>query len=391
MKRLWGLALASFLLLALSLPALAQTTGGSFGGGDFSSGGGGGDDWGSSGGSDWSSSGSDWGSSGGYGGSYGGYSSGGGGGGGMGCGGLCCTGFVIAIVVIVMVIQQRRQGGMYQGPPGGMGGPMMGAPGGFSPMAPPGGGMGGGYMGPNAMYVTQLSIGLDWRARAQLQQTLMQLAQRGDTGSPQGLANLLNETVLNLRRNEMAWLYASYKDGGSHAPQQAQGAFQQLANEARSRFRSELVRGAGGQVNQTDAPGMQARADEGKGTVVVTIVLATRRPVQGVMMPMGGAPGMPPPSPSADQIRNALADRGTINAQQMVALEVVWSPAAENDRMSTAELEQFYPEMRLIDPNSIAGRVFCAYCNGPFPAELLTCPHCGAPAEASKDRKTPPR
>ena len=75
----------------------------------------------------------------------------------------------------------------------------------------------------------------------------------------------------------------------------------------------------------------------------------------------------------------------------MVALEVVWSPAAENDRMSTAELEQFYPEMKLIDPNSIAGRVFCAYCNGPFPAELLNCPHCGAPAEASKDRKTPPR
>ena len=75
----------------------------------------------------------------------------------------------------------------------------------------------------------------------------------------------------------------------------------------------------------------------------------------------------------------------------MLALEVVWSPAAENDRMSTAELEQFYPEMKLIDPNSIAGRVFCAYCNGPFPAELLTCPHCGAPADASKDRKTPPR
>jgi len=234
-------------------------------------------------------------------------------------------------------------------------------------------------MGANAMYVTQLSIGLDWRARAQLQQVLMQLAQRGDTGSPQGLANLLSETVLNLRRNEMAWLYAAYKDGGAHAPQGAQQTFQQLANEARSRFRSELVRGAGGQVNVTNAPGMQARADEGKGTVVVTIVLATRRPVQGLMMP------------DANQIRAALSDRGTITAQQMVALEVVWSPAAENDRMSTAELEQFYPEMKLIDPNSIAGRVFCAYCNGPFPAELLNCPHCGAPAEASKDRRTPPR
>lgn len=378
MKRYLGLAhalLLAFFLLANALPAIAQSTGGSFGGGDFSGGGGGGgSDWGSSGGggSDWSSSGSDWGSSGGSYGTYGGgsgYSSSGGGG--MGCGGFCCTGFIVAIVIVIMVLQQRRQGGgMYQGP----------APigGGFSPMG--GAPQSGGYMGPNAMYVTQLSIGLDWRARAQLQQTLMQLAQRGDTGSPQGLASMLSETVLNLRRNEMAWLYTAYKDGGGHAPQQAQAAFQQMANDARSRFRTELVRGAAGQAaNVVDAPGMAARADEGKGTVVVTIVLVTRRPVQAMM------------APDAGQIRNALADRGTINGQQMVALEVIWSPAAENDRMSTAELEQFYPDMKLIDPNSIAGRVFCAYCNGPFPAELLTCPHCGAPAEASKDRKTPPR
>ena len=370
MKRLSRIALAfllAFVLVSVALPTLAQTTGGSFGGGDFSGGGGGGSsDYGSSGGS----YGGDYGGS--YGGYSGGYSGGGysGGGGNMGCGGMCCTGFIVGIVVIIMMIQQRRQQQgqtfqPYQGQPPGMGMPM-----------PP---MGGSYMGPNGMYVTQIAIGLDWRARAQLQQQLMQLAQRGDTRSPQGLANLLSETVLSLRRNEMSWLYAAYKDGGVHAPQQAQGAFQQLANEARSRFRAELVRGAGGQVNVTDAPGMQARADEGKGTVVVTIVLATRRPMQGWM------------TADANQIRNALADRGTVNAQQMVALEVVWSPAAENDRMSTAELEQFYPELKLIDPNSIAGRVFCAFCNGPFPAELLNCPHCGAPAEASKDRRTPPR
>lgn len=377
MKRLLGLAPALSLvvvLLAATVPALAQSTGGSFGGGDFSSGGGGGGDWGGGGGGDYG--GSYGGSYGGYGGSYGDYPSYGsssGGGGSLGCGGTCCVGFVIAIVVIIMIIQQRRQGGgMYQGPP------MGGGPGGFNPGAPPMA-PGGGYMGPNAMYVTQLSIGLDWRARAQLQQQLMQLAQTGDTRSPQGLAHLLNETVLSLRRNEMSWLYASYKDTGGHAPQNAQGVFQQLANEARSRFRSELVRGASGQVSSMQTPEMKAREDEGKGTVVVSIILATRRPMQGFQVADAGA------------IRNALSDRGTVQAQQMVALEVVWSPAAENDRMSTAELEQFYPEMKLIDPNSIAGRVFCAYCNGPFPAELLNCPHCGAPAEASKDRKTPPR
>jgi uncharacterized membrane protein len=375
-------AFLAFLLFLQLSPALvsiaeAQGTGGSFGGGDFGGGGGGGsDDWGSGGGggSDWGSSGSsDWGG-GGYSGGYsgGGYS---GGGGGLGCGGICCVIVVVGIVLVVMFIQNRRAGTSM------MAGPMNMGPQGFAPPggAPMGGGMSGGYMGPNAMHVSQISIGLDWRARAQLQQHLMQLAQTGDTRSPQGLTNLLNETVLALRRNEISWLYAAYKDQGSHAPQQAQSVFQQLANEARSRFRTELVRGAAGQLNEQATPEMRARADEGKGTVVVTIVLATRRPMQGFNVADAG------------QVRNALSDRGTLNAQQMVALEVVWSPAAENDRMSTAELEQFYPEMKLIDPNSIAGRVFCAYCNGPFPMELLTCPHCGAPAEASKDRRSPPR
>lgn len=238
---------------------------------------------------------------------------------------------------------------------------------------------GGGYAGPNAMHVTQIQLGIDWRARAQLQQRLQQLAQTGDTRSPSGLAQLLSETVLALRRAEMSWLYAGFKDMGGAPPQQAQMTFQQLAQDARSRFKHELVRAGQGGMQEQQSPAMKAHAHEGQGTVVVTIVLATRRPVMGIAMP------------DATQIRNALSDRGAILPQHMVALEVIWSPAAENDRMSTSELEQNYPELKLIDPNSIAGRIFCAYCTGPFPMELLNCPHCGAPAEASKDRRQPPR
>lgn len=370
--------------------AAAQGTGGSFGGGDWSSGGGGGggggSDWGSGGGGGgWSSGGSDWGGSGGgYTPSYGG----GGGGGGIGCGGFCCIVIIIGFVLVAMIISNRRRGGggPGMGGPGmggmggpgmgGMGGPGLGGPG--MPMGGMGGmPMGGGYAGPNAMYVTSLSLGLDWRARAQLQAQLKRLAETGDTRSPGGLAQLLSETVLALRRNEMAWLYASYKDEGAHAPQNAQQVFSRIAQEYRSRFQSELVRGASGSLQQQDAPGMTAKASEGEGTVVVTIVLASRRPMQGFHVH------------DAAQIRNALADRGALQGPQMVALEVIWSPAAENDRMSTAELETVYPELKLIDPNSIAGRIFCAYCNGPFPAELLNCTHCGAPAEASKGRRSP--
>jgi uncharacterized membrane protein len=359
--------------------ASAQGTGGSFGGGDWGGGGesggggGGGGDWGGSsggGGGDWggSSGGGDWGGSsgGGYGGTYPTTY----GGGGLGCGGMCCLLLFVGAIILVGVMNNRRRGG---GAPGSMF--MGGAPGG----GPLGGGSMMGHGGPNAMHVTQLQLGIDWRARAQLQQHLTRLAQTGDTRSPSGLAQLLGETVLALRRVEMSWLYAAYRDAGGGPPQQAQAVFQQLASEARARFQHELVRGHQGQQQTQDAPDVKAHAHEGQGTVVVTIVLATRRPMQGFA------------TADAAQIRSALSDRGAVLPNQMVALEVIWSPAAENDRMSTSELEQNYPELRLIDPNSIAGRVFCAYCSSPFPMELLTCPHCGAPAEASRGRREPPR
>ena len=386
-----ALLLALALWVALASLATAQSTGGSFGGGDWGSaggGGGGGGDYGgggSYGGGDYGggsyggSYGGDYGS-----GSYGGYSGGGysgGGGGGGSCMGVCCLAVFIGFFVVIAIIQNRRRGNVQ--PPVMMGGPT--AFGGNQ--SPYGGqmgmGQGMGYTGPDAIHVTQLSLGLDWRARQALQQHLMMLAQTGDTRSPSGLQHMLSETVLALRRNEISWLYASYKDAGQYPPfsaQQAQGQFQTLATEARSRFQSELVRGAAGQLSQMQTPEMQARADEGKGTVVVTIIIATKsRPMQGFFQP------------DANQIRNALSDRAAILPQQLVALEVIWSPSAENDRMSTAELEQFYPDLKLIDPNSIAGRIFCAYCSGPFPAELLSCPHCGGPAEASKGRREPPR
>ncbi len=354
----------------LSPDVEAQSTGGSFGGGDWGSSGG--SDWGSSGGSDWGSSGGGWGSSGGsdWGSSGGSSYGGGGGGGGIGCCGLCAVLGFLGVVVLVILISQRRGGG---GP--GAGGAGFGLP--TPPTGGPGGPMGG-YLGPNAMYVSAISLGLDWRARAALQAHLKRLAETGDTHSPAGLAQLLSEVVLALRRNELSWLYAAYRDEGSLAPANAQPTFGRLAQDYRSRFRSEVVRAAGGgAVVRADAPAMAAQESEGEGTVVVTIVVAARRPLQSFHLD------------DANQIRAALSDRGALLPQQLVALEVIWSPAEENDRMSSAELEAVYPELKLIDPNSIAGRIFCAYCKGPFAAELLNCPHCGAPATESQGRRSP--
>jgi len=60
----------------------------------------------------------------------------------------------------------------------------------------------------------------------------------------------------------------------------------------------------------------------------------------------------------------------------------VWSPAAEDDRMSSAELEVLYPELERVRGSMRVGRVYCDHCGGPYPAELLACAHRGGKAEA---------
>jgi uncharacterized membrane protein len=338
--------LAFFAALALPATGRAQTTGGSFGGGDFSdpppSGGG-------SGSSGWeappSAPSTGWapppsGPSTGFASSDSSSSAGGGG----GLAGLCLC---LGVVALLIFLATRKNKGASA------------AAGAASYVGATGG-----------MFLSQITLGIDWRARRELQEQLARLAASGQTGTKEGRALLLRETVLALRRAEIAWLYAAYKDSGPPlGGPQAQAAFQAAASEARARFRQEVVRNADGTLVQNPTPEMRAQASEGQGTVAVSLVVVARRGLTTVSN-LG----------DAGQIRAALQERGALDADTLVALEVVWSPAAENDRMSSAELEQNYPELRLIDPRSVAGRLFCRYCNGPFAQELLNCPHCGAPA-----------
>jgi uncharacterized membrane protein len=341
-------ALLLALIGSVALPASvrAQATGGSFGGGDFSdppsTGGGGSSSYGS-GSSGWESPSSA--PSTGYSTGPSSSSSGGGNIGGGGLGAMClCAGFLLLFIVIVLKKSSSNAS------KGAGGANYVGATGG--------------------MFLSQITLGIDWRARRELQEQLARLAASGQTGTKEGRALLLRETVLALRRAELAWLYAAYKDSGPPlGGPQAQAAFQAAASEARARFRQEVVRNADGTLVQNPTPEMRASASEGQGTVVVSLLVVARRGLTTIAN-----------LEDAGQIRAALQERGALDADSLVALEVVWSPAAENDRMSSAELEQNYPELRLIDPRSVAGRLFCRYCNGPFAQELLNCPHCGAPA-----------
>lgn len=218
------------------------------------------------------------------------------------------------------------------------------------------------------MDVTAISLALDARARPFVQERLAALARSGATGTPSGLARLCREAASLLLTVERAWLYAGAKNYRPMSPPQAERGFRALAADYRSRFRHEVVRAEDGQLREADAPEQRARAEEGAGVVVVTLIVAARSELRDLT-----------DTRDAAQIRSALTALRQISAGQLVALEVIWSPAEENDRMSTAELAPLYPELALLDESTVAGRVFCPSCRAPYAAELLRCPHCGAP------------
>lgn len=309
--------------------AHAQSTGGSMGGGSFNSGGGGGYSGGGYSGGGYSG--------GGYSGGYGysrSYSDSS-----DGCGSAGFTMVMLLFFVLFIVVNMKRSRG----------------------------GAGLGQTSAHAIDVSVLRVAVDWRERKFVQAELDRIARSADTRTTPGLVRMLREVTVVLRRIRETWLYAGIVNARPMRAPEAEALFQQHAQDARARFREELIRNAEGDRSARQASAIEARTDEGEGLVIITLIAAAR----GNLLDFHDAA-------DAEQVRRCLESLGNLTSANLAAVEIVWSPAAEDDRLSSAELEVLYPDMKKIRGSSLAGRIHCAYCGGPFPAELLSCPHCGA-------------
>lgn len=228
-----------------------------------------------------------------------------------------------------------------------------------------------------SMDVAGIVLAIDWHARREVQAKLAKLARKGDTSSPEGLARLAHATALTLKDAEVSWLYGAALSTPPVAASEAERLFRATSADVRGRFRHELIRNADGSTRVTAAPEQRASREEGEGVVVVTLLVAARRRLTDVT---NGA--------DAVQLHQVLDQVMGLDARTIAVLEVIWSPAEENDRMSTAELEVLYPELRRLDERSVVGRHFCAHCAAPFARELRRCPHCGAPVDAAPSERT---
>lgn len=181
--------------------------------------------------------------------------------------------------------------------------------------------------------VATVVLGLDATARPAVQKAMAAFAETGDTKTKTGLARLLHDAVGVLRAH---LAHATHAFAESTTPLPDDGArqrFVEATHRARSRFDVEIVRNADGTTTKK-APPPLATSDE-PGVVLVTVVVARRSEITDV-----------PSHPDRATLEVLLVELASTAPDGLVAMEVIWSPAAEADRVSPAALEARHPEIR---------------------------------------------
>lgn len=212
--------------------------------------------------------------------------------------------------------------------------------------------------------VRRVTVALDWTARAQVQAALARVAASVPMNTPEGLhagAVAARDVVAGAHASARYGAFQSFPLDASRAEQ----TFGQLADHLRNRYTVETISNA----RRVTGVNVQARADEGGGLVVVSLLVA----VKGALPPLPATVDLP-------GLMAALSALVPPRADRLIALEVVWSPAEDTDRMSSAELQVLYPELLPLDPGAALGRRACPYCRAVYARELGRCPACGAAA-----------
>lgn len=219
--------------------------------------------------------------------------------------------------------------------------------------------------------VSVLRIALDGRARPFIQRELTRIASGATTATDEGRVAMLREVTMLVRRLRDAWVYGGAENEPMRGMLDSRVAFDTHVDDARAKFFEETIRNEQGVKTGTPASSYTPRSDEGAGLVLVSIIIAARKELFTVKH-VG----------NADELRRALEAAGTLDTDVLVAVEIVWQPSEDADRLSSMELEAKYPRPSLVPlPGALVGKTFCTFCGGPYPAELVSCPHCGAPAK----------
>ena len=176
--------------------------------------------------------------------------------------------------------------------------------------------------------VSVLRVALDGRARTFVQAQLAKIAASADTQTQEGRVQMLRMVSQLVRQLRDAWVYGGAVNDPMRGGADAKRAFDHHVDEARTRFREETIRNEDGVTTATAASAYTPRSDEGEGLILVSFVIAARKELFTVKKVGHG-----------DDLRRALEAAFSLDESNLVAIEIVWQPSEDADRLSSMELE----------------------------------------------------
>lgn len=188
--------------------------------------------------------------------------------------------------------------------------------------------------------VAKLQIGLLSDARS-LQDDLNRMALSADTASSEGLTQVLQEATLSLLRHPEYWQYATAKTESTRLLS-AEQSFNQLVLAERSKLKGESLSNVNNRLQQAEAraelaaKGELAELEQLGQYIVATLVVATQ-----------GKLDLPKISSTQD-VRQALSRLGAVSSDRLLAVEILWTPQASGETLSSDEVIAEYPELTLI-------------------------------------------
>lgn len=191
--------------------------------------------------------------------------------------------------------------------------------------------------------VARVQVGLLADARA-LQSELNELALKADTATAEGRAMVLQEATLALLRHPEYWVYGAAETQQARLDA-AETQFNQYALAERSKFSAETLSNYNNQLREesgnkaisaaVDDLSTELQKESGEYILVTLVVGATNK----LELPAIN---------DSDDLRQTLRQLGGIGGDRLLAVEVLWTPQAEGDTLTTDDLLASYPNLKLV-------------------------------------------
>lgn len=208
-----------------------------------------------------------------------------------------------------------------------------------------GGGEEVGYSSNPTISVTRLQVGLLAQAR-DLQTELNKLAETADTDSSTGRAQVLQEASLALLRHPEYWVYAG---GGTTQARlnSAETEFNRLSLTERSKFSEETLSNVNNQLKAATSD----NALPSTGELENPTDLITKGPGEYIVVTLLAATLGKTEIPninSSEDLRQALSQFGGISSDKLIAFEILWTPQANGDTLTSDDLLAEYADLKLV-------------------------------------------